>query len=59
MIVSFFFFKIEVKFSGDKVDTLYNVGSTLSLISAKYVNFKGYKYLLVGNSSSVKCGRYC
>ncbi|XP_015377669.1 PREDICTED: uncharacterized protein LOC107171923, partial [Diuraphis noxia] len=49
---------IEVKFFGDKVDTLYAIGSTLSLISAKYVNFKGYKYLIVESSSFVKCGRY-
>ncbi|KAL5243718.1 hypothetical protein ACI65C_011128 [Semiaphis heraclei] len=47
---------IDVRFSGDKVDTLYKVGSTLTLISAKFVNFNGKRYLIVGDSSSVKYG---
>ncbi|KAL5243719.1 hypothetical protein ACI65C_011129 [Semiaphis heraclei] len=45
---------IDVRFSGDKVDTLYKVGSTLTLISAKFINFNGKRYLIVGDSSSVK-----
>ncbi|XP_016657096.1 uncharacterized protein LOC100571126 isoform X3 [Acyrthosiphon pisum] len=45
---------IEVKFYGDKVDGLYNVGSTLFLNSVKYINYNGFIYLSVGNSSSVQ-----
>jgi len=54
MFVLFFFFKIEVRFFGDKVDEHYNEGSSLFLTSVKYFNYNGFKYLAVEDSSSVQ-----
>lgn len=46
--------EIEVRFCGDKVDRLYNIGSTLILNSVRYVNCHRFIYLSVGDSSSVQ-----
>lgn len=55
MFVLFFVFKIEVRFSGDKVDEIYNEGTTLYLHIVKYINYSGFIYLSVGDSSFVQC----
>ncbi|CAI6351483.1 unnamed protein product [Macrosiphum euphorbiae] len=47
--------QIEVRFSGDKVDEIYNEGTTLYLHIVKYINYSGFIYLSVGDSSFVQC----
>ncbi|KAL4121824.1 hypothetical protein QTP88_014258 [Uroleucon formosanum] len=46
--------QIDVRFFGDKVDVLYDVGSALLLTNVTYINYMGFTYLSVGDSSSVQ-----